>query len=157
MNKNKLALVAVPAAGAAVAVGTVAFAIHRYRKRRRNRHKFMTKDTRENVESLLRMQSQDFVPDGLGSSLTDKRISYMSDPELVALYALTKVVKVMRSRGVNLEKPTKEDVEQGIREVRTLFSEGEGRKELFAKLGSIGFEVLQAVLKDGIALMAAKS
>lgn len=156
MKYNKLVLVAVPA-GAAVAVGTVAFAVHRYRKRRRNRHKFMAKDTRENVEALLRMQAPDFVADGLGSSLAERKITYMSDPQLVALYALTKVVKVMRARGVDLERPTKEDVERAIQEVQTLFSDGEGRKELLGKLGSIGFEVMQAVLKDGITLMAAKS
>ncbi len=157
MSNNKLMLVAVPVAGAAVAVGTAAFAIRQYRKRRRNRHKFMAKDTRENVEALLRMQAQDFASDGLGSSLTKKRVYYMSDPQLVALYTLTKVVQVMRSRGVDLERPTKENIEQGVQGLQTLFSDGEGRKELLAKLGSIGVDVFQAALKDGIALMAVKS
>lgn len=157
MGKEKLVLVAAVAGGTAVTVGAVAYAIHRHRKARRNRHKFMTKDTRETVEALLRMQAPDFVPDGLGSSLAERRLAYMSDPQLVALYALTKVVKVMRSRGVDLEKPTQEDIERAIQEVKTLFSGDEGRKELFAKLGSVGFEVLQAALKDGMVLMATKS
>ena len=156
MRKEKLVLVAVVAGGAVITVGTVAFAIHKHRMARRNRHKFMPKDTREGMERILCLQASEFVPDGLGAALAEKKLSYMSDPQLLGLYALTKVVKVMRTRGVDLENPPKEVVEQGIQEFQTLASDQEGRGELLKRLGTLGFEVLKETLKDSVMLAAAE-
>ena len=157
MSKEKLAVAAAVAGGAVVTVGAVAFAIHRHRKARRNRHKFMPNDTRAAVEKILCLQASEFVPDGLGAALAEKKLAYMSDPQLLGLYALTKVVRVMRTRGVDLENPSKEEVEQGIQEFQALASEQTGRNELLKRLGTIGFEVLKEAFKDGVMLIAAES
>lgn len=157
MRKEKLVLAAAVAGGAVVTVGTVALAIHRYRKARRNRHKFMPQDTREGMERILCLQASEFVPDGLGSALAERKLAYMSDPQLLGLYALTKVVKVMRTRGVDLENPSKEVVEQGIQEFQTLAADQEGRHELLKRLGALSFDVLKEALKDSVMLVVAES
>ena len=152
MKKEKLVLAAAVAGGAVVTVGTVAFVIHRHRLARRNRHKFMPEDTREGMEKILRLQSSQFVPDGLGAAMAEKKLAYMSDPQLLGLYALTKVVQVMRTHGVDLENPPKEVVEQGIQEIQTLASDQKGRKELLARLGTLGLAVLKEAVKDTVTL-----
>lgn len=157
MKKVKLIAVAVAVPTAVVIVaGTIVVKKLRERKRKRKNlgHK-MPEQLRSAIEELLTLQGQDFVPDGLGSSLYQRKLATMPDYQLVALYALAKAVEVLRNRGIKIQGASKEERHEALEQFHATLKQGDGRKRVLAELGSFGYEMLQEILKDGQMLMAA--
>ena len=79
-----------------------------------------------------------------------RKLSTMSDKQLIGIYAIVKGVDVMRQRGVDPHMPTIREVDEAIKELRAMTATKQGRREILVELGSIGFEVAQGAMRDGL-------
>lgn len=159
MKKIKLMAVAIAVPTAAV-IAAGAFAVYKLRDRKRKRKREekghqMPEQLRSSIEELLSLKGQDFVPDGLGNSIYQRKLATMPDYQLIALYALVKAVEVLRNRGIRMQGASREERHEALQQYQAMLKKGNGRKKVLAELGSFGFEMLQEILKDGMLLMAA--
>ena len=159
MKRIKLMAVAIAVPTAAV-IAAGAYAVYKLRERKRRRereekgHK-MPEQLRSSIEELLSLQRQDFVPDGLGKSMYQRKLATMPDYQLIALYALVKAVEVLRNRGSRIQGASKEERHEAVQQFHAMLKKGNGRKKVLAELGSFGFEMLHEILKDGMLLVSA--
>jgi hypothetical protein len=147
--KTKIIIATVP-----VVVTVTAVAVRVITKKLIPEHKekkmILPGEVRAGIEEIIWLKAEDFVPDGLGTSLYQRKLSTMSDKQLIGIYAIVKVGDVMRQRGVDPHMPTIREVDEAIKELRAMTATKQGRREILSELGSIGFEVAQGAMRDGL-------
>jgi len=145
--KTKMALVAAPMAVAVVAGTVVAVRVHLRKKRVRQ---FLPNDLRASIEGLLRLKGDDFVPDGLGTSLYHRKLAQMSDRQLLGVYALVKAGEVLRREGVIERKPTRAELKAAADEFQVTISNERSREELMRNLEKLGGAMLLEIARDAL-------
>ena len=136
-------VVACLAVGAAVAIR---------RRGRKKRERVMPDEVRTSVEQLLLLKGEDFVPDGLGTSLYERKLHTLTDRQLVAVYALVKLGEGMRARGIDVAHLSIHDIEASKAEFRKALVTDEGRSEIIRELAGFGWEVLHSTLGDAMSI-----
>ena len=160
--KLRTKVVAIAVTSAAVAAVGAFVVVHTLRKRTKERVALARKpsshpsprEAREQVRELLRLRGEDFIPDGLGTSLYQRRLNTMNDRQLLILLALTQVGVYIREQGVDPLHPS----EEAKAEAKELFrgvvkGDDEARSELLAKLGAMGGDVVKELLRGAMALL----
>lgn len=153
--KTKLILAAVPTAAAVIA-GTAIVVIHKHRKKRRKTREdykvFMSDNVRHSLEELCKLNSEDFIPDGLGSSLYQRRLETLGDAQLLGVYVAVKLVEVLRGEGLSAKNLSKKDLKGRASLVRSIVSKSYTRQDLLVRLGSIGVKTVQSMLRDALTI-----
>jgi hypothetical protein len=151
--KTKILMVAIPTVSA-MAVGAILVARHK-RKKRRHAHDFLPKEARDALVELLDLKGEDFVPDGLGTSIYQRKLETMSDRQLIGAHLAIKVAEILRERGLDLANLSRDDVIHEVRELRKSAKGKDTRQDLIDRLGSLGSDVARGMLKDGLTVAAA--
>ena len=168
--RTKIAMIAVPAAAlGAFATITVVRTVRKHRRRKARHAAFkrpnpvvavarghvVPAQTREQVEELLRLRGEDFVPEGIGTSLYQRRLGKMSDKELLALFALTQVGAYAREHGVDPLHPSDEAKAEAARLFKGVAAGDEQtRSELLGHLGAFGRDMLGDSLRLAKAVLS---
>ena len=148
--KTKVMLAVVPAASLVAAGGIVAAAVALRRSRRKRASSFMPGEVRAALEQLCSLKGSDFIPDGLGTSLYQRRLSSLTDRQLVGVYVLVKLVEALRNSGLDLHGLSKQELADNMSLVRGTLHQREGRQEVLRQLGSFGAEAARSVLSDAL-------
>ncbi|MBO7675214.1 MAG: hypothetical protein J6S63_09420 [Atopobiaceae bacterium] len=151
--RTKVALAAAPVA-AAVVVGTVVAV--RVRMRKKRMRQFLPEGLREAMEELLRLKGDDFVPDGLGTSLYHRKLARMSDRQLLGAYALVKAGEVLRRKGVIERKPTRAELKAAADEFQATISKERSREELIRSLEKLGGAMLLEITRDALTYLVTR-
>lgn len=148
---SKAVLVAVPVVTVVALGGVVVLAVHHQNEQRKKAASFLSSDVRDALQSLCSLKGEDFVPDGLGSSLFQRRLNTLTDKQLIATYVLIKMAEVLRARGTDVRSLSKDNF---VKEVLTLrnIAQGYGRKELIRRLGLFGVDTIRSMLGDAAML-----
>lgn len=158
--KTKLIIAGVSVAAAAITGAVVV--VRKKRQSKKNQKKkhqkkkqkssLLTEEVRVSVEELLRLKGEDFVPDGLGTSLYQRKLGTLTDRQLMGVYALVKTGEVLRQRGVDLRSMSKADVDEVVSGLRMALDNKEDRHELILRLEEFGADVFKSMLGDGMQL-----
>lgn len=151
--KTKIIAVAIPTVSA-IAVGAILVARHKRKKRRRG-HDFLPKEAHDALVELLDLKGEDFVPDGLGSSLYQRKLNSMSDRQLIGVHLAIKVAEILSTRGIDLTQLTHDEVIGEVKTLRKTAKNKDTRQDLIDRLGSLGSDVARGMLKDGLTVAAA--
>ncbi|MDO4805936.1 MAG: hypothetical protein Q4A07_01675 [Coriobacteriales bacterium] len=150
--KTKITIAAVSAAAITVAGVVVVVRVHRRRHRRKEASSFLSADVRDALQGLCSLQGEDFVPDGLGSSLYQRRLESLTDKQLIGVYVVIKVAEALRARGVDVRQISKEDLLNEVGLLHNVTHNKSDRRELLRRLGLLGAETAKGVLDDGLLL-----
>lgn len=148
--KTKVMLAVVPAASLVAAGGIIAATVALRRRRRKRASSFMPEEVRATLEQLCSLKGADFIPDGLGTSLYQRRLSSLTDRQLVGVYVMVKLVEALRNCGLDLHGLSKKELADNVGLVRGVFHERDGRKEVLHQLGSLGAEAARSILSDAL-------
>lgn len=151
MKRLRMIAIAVPTvllAGTTAAVVVV----HRRRKRRRARG-FLPKRARNALRELLGLAAADFVPDGLGKTLYQRKLDRMNDRQLLILFAVVKAGSILRARGVTSQELSPSVRSEALDAYRSAMETGAEREAMLSKLGSFGYDALRAVLQLALAAL----
>lgn len=146
--RTKIALAAISTT-TVVIVGTIVIIRHRH-NRRRHAHDFLPEDAHSSLVELCSLKGEDFVPDGLGTSLYQRRLASLNDRQLIAVYIAIKVGETLRARGVDLHKMSKAEIIHEAEKLHHTTKDKDFRRELLSQLGSLGAETALRMLKDGL-------
>lgn len=150
--KTKITIAAVSAAAITAAGVVVAVRVHQRRCRRKEASSFLTADVREALQGLCSLQGEDFVSDGLGSSLYQRRLESLTDKQLIGVYVAIKVAEALRARGIDARQISKEDLLNEVGSLRKITRNKKDRRELIRRLGLLGAETTKGILDDGLLL-----
>lgn len=148
--KTKIMLAAIPAS-AAIVVGTV-LVIRRHLKKRKHAHDFLPEEARGSLEMLCSLKGDDFVPDGLGTSIYQRKLETLNDRQLVAVYIAIKLGETLRARGADFHHMSKAELTSEAHALRLNMKDKDMRHYLLKQLGSIGVETALSMLNDGLAI-----
>lgn len=150
--KTKIIIAAVPVAVATAAGIVIATRKHLRRLRDREASSFLSDDVRVALQALCGLKGEDFVPDGLGTSLYQRRLDELTDRQLIGVYTVIKVAEVLRGRGADLHQLSREDLLREAASMRDATRRRQNRHELLKQLGSFGADTAKSVLADGLVL-----
>lgn len=148
--KTKIIIATVPLAAAGVAGVVIVAHKHLRRLRKREETSFLTDDVRNTLQKLCDLKGEDFVPDGLGTSLYQRRLYELTDRQLIGVYILIKVAEALRSRGTNLNQLSREQLLHEAGVIRNAMRHKQDRRELLRQLGSLSVDTARGVLADGL-------
>lgn len=146
--RTKIALAAISTT-AVVTIGTIAVIRH-HRNRRKHAHDFLPEEARSSLVELCSLKGEDFVPDGLGTSLYQRKLASLSDRQLIAVYVAIKVGETLRARGVDLHQMSKAEIIHEAERLHHTPKDKDFRRELLSQLGSLGAETALRMLRDGL-------
>ena len=149
--KTKILLAAVPAAIITGTVTIVALRIQKRRLRKREASSFLSEDVRTALQELCNLKGEDFVPDGVGTSLYQRRLESLSDRQLIGIYLLIKVAEVLHARGATVHSLSKAELVSELSVIRER-TPRQNRHELLKFLGSFGIDTVRSVLSDALML-----
>ena len=153
--KTKIIIATAPLAAAGVAGVVIVAHKHLRRLRKREETSFLTDDVRNTLQKLCDLKGEDFVPDGLGTSLYQRRLYELTDRQLIGVYILIKVAEAMRSRGTDLRQLSREQLLHEASVVRNAMHHKQDRRELLRQLGSLSVDTAKGVLADGLLIAQA--
>ena len=150
--KTKIIIAAVPVAAAAVAGVVIVTRKHLRRLRRKEDSSFLSNDVRDALQALCSLKGEDFVPDGPGTSLYQRRLDELTDRQLIGVYVLIKVAETLHARGTDFHQLSKAEVLREVALMRDATHRKHSRHELLKQLGSLGIDTAKSVLADGLML-----
>ena len=146
--KTKIILAAIPAS-AAIVVGTV-LVIRLHLNERKHTHDFLPEEARGSLRELCSLKGDDFVPDGFGTSVYQRKLESLSDRQLVAVYVTIKLAETLRARGVDFHQMSKAELALEAQKLHADIKDKSVRHYLLKQLGSIGVETALSILNDGL-------
>ena len=147
--KTKIMLAAVPAAAIVLAGTVIALRVQRRRMNKRQETAFLPEEVRAVLTDLCTLKGEDFAPDGMGSSVYQRRLETLSDKQLIGVYIAIKTVEVLRARGTNIGSISKQEL---ARELRSVASNKPSRHDVIKWLLSLGVDTVRSMLGDGLTL-----
>ena len=152
--KTKIMLAAIPAAALALTGTIIVVHVRRRRQRKREASSFLSPDVRDALQGLCSLKGEDFVTDGVQSSLYQRRLESLTDRQLIGVYILIKLAETLRARGISLRGLSTEEL---VSEAITLraAAHNHDRHDLIKTLGSFGLETARGVFDDALLLASA--
>jgi len=150
--KTKILLVAVPTVTVVAAGTALAVSLHFRRLRRRRESSFLSSEVRSSLQGLCMLKAEDFVPDGLGTSLYQRRLESLNDRQLIGVYVVLNAAKVLRDRGVDIHSMSKQDVATEIVRLHETLHGQHDRRAIIKRLASFGADTARSMLSDGLVL-----
>ena len=149
---RKVIVAAIPVATVAVAGGAALVALHIRQKRRKKASSFLSAEVRNALQSLCSLKGEDFVPDGLGSSLYQRKLNSLTDKQLIGAYVAIKLVEVLRGRGVDFRNLSKDNLVSEVLSLRDATHSFGNRRDRIMWLGSFGADTIRSLLGDAALL-----
>ena len=147
--KTKIMLAAIPVATIVVSGTIIALRVQRRRMRKRQETAFLPEEVRAALTDLCCLKGEDFVPDGMGASVYQRRLETLSDKQLIGVYVAIKTVEVFHGRGVNIATASKKEI---ISELRNIAGQKPSKHDVVQWLLSFGAETVRSMLGDGLTL-----
>ena len=151
ISRNKYLLIGAPIV-AGVAMGAVAVILVR-RHRRHKRGRFMPEDVRGAMEDMLKVQASEFTIGELGQSLFQRKLEKMTDKQLITLFALVEVGRLVRSRGIDVRRPSAVEIDAAKREFDRSSKLDISRESLISRLGELNHTSFINALRSAFAIL----